>query len=77
MSVPDTQIHRPSLGDPASQLGGGGAPGAIDACRRAGLPVIQEQDCTCGLAGRLVVLASPDGLRVIWPYHRPCRVHDP
>ena len=33
----------------------------IDACRRAGLPVVDERDCTCGLRGRLVVLARPDG----------------
>jgi hypothetical protein len=26
----------------------------IQACRRAGLPVIDEQDCTCSLRGRLV-----------------------
>jgi hypothetical protein len=49
----------------------------IDACRRAGLPVLDEQQCTCGLRGRLVVLASPDGLRLLWPYDGRCLVHDP
>jgi hypothetical protein len=48
---------------------------AIQACRRAGLPVVDEEDCTCALRGRLVVLASPDGLRVIWPYDGRCPVH--
>jgi hypothetical protein len=39
----------------------------IDACRRAGLPVIEAKQCTCTLRGRLVVLDGPDGLRVLWP----------
>jgi len=49
---------------------------AIEACRNAGLPVIGPQDCTCGLSGRLVVLAGPDGLRVVWPYEQRCPIHD-
>ena len=48
---------------------------AIDACRRAGLPVVDEADCTCGLRGRLVVLARSDGLRVLWPYDQRCPIH--
>jgi hypothetical protein len=48
---------------------------AIDACRRAGLPVIHDKQCTCTLRGRLVVLASHDGLRVLWPYDASCPVH--
>src|SRR5450755_4075496 len=47
----------------------------IHACRRAGLPVIDEQDCTCNLRGQLVVLARADGLQVMWPYERPCPIH--
>lgn len=50
---------------------------AIDACRRAGLPVIDATQCTCGLRGRLVVLDGPDGLRVLWPYDGRCLVHGP
>ena len=50
---------------------------AIQACRAAGLPVIDPSDCTCGLDGRLVVLALPDGLRVVWPYDRRCPLHRP
>lgn len=49
----------------------------IDACRRAGLPVIEAKQCTCTLRGRLVVLDGPDGLRVLWPYDGRCLVHDP
>jgi hypothetical protein len=49
----------------------------IDACRRAGLPVVDDRECTCRLRGRLVVLASPDGLRVLWPYNGRCSVHGP
>ena len=49
----------------------------IDACRRAGLPVIEAKQCTCGLRGRLVVLDGPDGLRVLWPYDGRCLVHGP
>jgi hypothetical protein len=48
---------------------------AVDACRRAGLPVIAPTQCTCSLRGRLVVLASAHGLEVIWPYDRPCPIH--
>jgi hypothetical protein len=47
----------------------------IQACRRAGLPVIDEHDCTCNLRGQLVVLARPDGLQVIWPYEPRCPIH--
>jgi hypothetical protein len=50
---------------------------AIDACRRAGLPVIEAKQCTCGLRGRLVVLDGPDGLRVLGPYDGRCLVHGP
>jgi len=49
----------------------------IDACRRAGVAVVEEKQCTCGLRGRLVVLVSPDGLRVLWPYDASCLVHRP
>jgi hypothetical protein len=49
----------------------------IDACRRAGLPVLEDKQCTCGLRGRLVVLATPDGLRVLWPYDGRCPAHTP
>jgi hypothetical protein len=48
---------------------------AIQACRNAGLPVIDRDSCTCGLGGQLVVLAGPDGLRVVCPYDQPCPVH--
>jgi hypothetical protein len=48
---------------------------AVDACRRAGLPVIDPAQCTCSLRGRLVVLASAHRLEVIWPYDRPCPIH--
>jgi len=48
---------------------------AIQACRDAGLPVIDRESCTCGLRGRLVVLAREDGLRVVCPYDQPCPVH--
>ena len=47
----------------------------IDACRDAGLPVVDERDCTCRLRGRLVVLARAGGLEVIWPYDRRCPIH--
>jgi hypothetical protein len=50
---------------------------AIHACRRAGLAVVESGGCSCGLCGQLVVLAQPDGLRVMWPYDERCRVHDP
>jgi hypothetical protein len=49
----------------------------ILACRRAGLPVIDEHDCTCQLVGRLVVLTGLDGLRLLWPCDRRCPVHGP
>ena len=49
----------------------------IDACRRAGLPVIEAKQCTCTLRGRLVVLDGPDGLRVLWPYDGRCLAHGP
>jgi hypothetical protein len=48
---------------------------AIKACRAAGFPVIDTEDCTCGLSGRLVVLAGPDGLRIVWPYEQRCPLH--
>jgi hypothetical protein len=47
----------------------------IDACRDAGLPVVNKRDCTCGLRGRLVVLARAAGLEVMWPYDRRCPTH--
>ena len=47
----------------------------IGACRDAGLAVVNERDCTCGLRGRLVVLARAAGLEVIWPYDRRCPTH--
>jgi predicted RNA-binding protein with PUA domain len=50
---------------------------AIQACRDAGLPVVEPDACTCGLRGQLVVLARPDGLRVVWPYHQRCPIHAP
>lgn len=48
---------------------------AIRACREAGLPVVAPDDCTCGLRGRIVVVAHPRGLQVLWPYERRCPVH--
>jgi hypothetical protein len=50
---------------------------AIRACQSAGLPNLEPDDCTCGLCGRLVVLDSPGGLQLVWPYHQRCPVHDP
>jgi hypothetical protein len=50
---------------------------AIQACRHAGLPVVEPDACTCGLRGQLVVLARPDGLRVVWPHSKRCPIHDP
>jgi hypothetical protein len=48
----------------------------IQACRRAGLPVVDDGDCTCGLRGRLVVMiARSGGLEVVWPYDRRCPIH--
>jgi hypothetical protein len=48
---------------------------AIRACQHAGLRVVNLGDCTCALLGRLVVLALPHGLRVVWPYEEPCPIH--
>jgi hypothetical protein len=48
---------------------------AIQACRDAGLPVVGPDDCTCRLRGQLVVLASPDELRIVWPYDQRCPIH--
>lgn len=48
---------------------------AIQACRQAGLPVVDPDGCTCGLRGQLVVLARLDGLRVEWPYEKRCPLH--
>ena len=50
---------------------------AVRACRTAGLPVIDVAQCTCALRGRLVVVAGPDGLRVVWPYDHLCPIHRP
>lgn len=47
----------------------------IEACRRAGLPVVEPADCTCTLRGRLVVIARAGGLRVVWPYEQRCAIH--
>lgn len=60
----------------AGMTGGNRGTRAIKACREAGFPVINPEDCTCGLAGRLVVLAGPDGLRIVWPYEQRCPIHD-
>ena len=49
----------------------------IEACRHAGLSVVHPDDCTCSLAGRLVVLAGPEGLRLEWPYDQRCPIHSP
>jgi hypothetical protein len=48
---------------------------AIEACRAAGLPVVDHDECTCNLRGRLVVLAYAHGLQVVWPYDRCCPIH--
>jgi hypothetical protein len=51
---------------------------AIEACRLAGLPVVDPHDCTCGMHGGLVVLArSSGGLEVLWPYDERCPIHEP
>jgi hypothetical protein len=55
--------------------GGDEAKRAIRACQHAGLRVVIAGDCTCGLRGRLVVLALPQGLRVVWPYEERCAIH--
>jgi len=47
----------------------------IAACRRAGLAVVDEGDCTCRLRGQLVVLARAGGLQVVWPYDQRCPIH--
>ena len=75
----------PSAITPRSGSGGAGMTGsehsqvrrAIQACRYAGLPVVHPDDCTCSLSGRLVVLARPDGLKVVWPYEQRCPIHGP
>ncbi|MBV8999649.1 MAG: hypothetical protein JO304_11340 [Solirubrobacterales bacterium] len=77
MSTGDARNHAAPRGDLAGELERPGTGRTIDACRRAGLLVAHEDDCTCSLDGRLVVLASPHGLRVLWPYDRQCPVHDP
>jgi hypothetical protein len=48
---------------------------AIEACRAAGLAVVDRGDRTCDLRGRLVVLAHAHGLQVVWPYDRCCPIH--
>jgi hypothetical protein len=51
---------------------------AIEACWRAGLAVVDARDCTCGLRGRLVVVArSSGGLEILWPYAERCPIHRP
>ena len=68
--------HNPEVGLlVAGMTGGDRGKRAIQACREAGLPVIDPEDCTCGLSGRLVVLAGPDGLRIMWPYEQRCPIH--
>jgi hypothetical protein len=45
---------------------------AVNACHAAGIPVVGLHDCTCGLRGRLVVIARA---RDVW---RSCgRTSDP
>lgn len=48
---------------------------AIRVCLDVGLPVVTPQECACALAGQLVVVIRPDGLRLVWPYEEPCPVH--
>ena len=68
--------HNPEVGLlVAGMTGGDRGKRAIQACREAGFPVIDPEDCTCGLSGRLVVLAGPDGLRIVWPYEQRCPIH--
>jgi hypothetical protein len=68
--------HNPEVGLlVAGMTGGDRGKRAIKACREAGFPVIDPEDCTCGLSGRLVVLAGPDGLRIVWPYEQRCPIH--
>jgi hypothetical protein len=50
---------------------------AIEACRRAGLPVVDQHDCTCRLRGQLAVLVQAGGLEVVWPYDGRCPIHQP
>jgi len=45
------------------------------ACRRAGLPVVAEHECSCALRGRLVIVAGAHGLGVGWPYAWRCPIH--
>ena len=68
--------HNPEVGLlVAGMTGADRGKRAIQACRAAGFPVIDPEDCTCGLSGRLVVLAGPDGLRIVWPYEQRCPIH--
>lgn len=72
----DTLVgHNHEVGAVRRMTTDGEATRAIEACRRAGLPVIDEGDCTCQLAGRLVVVARADRLEVVWPYDRRCPIH--
>ena len=68
--------HNPKVGLlVAGMTGADRGKRAIKACREAGVPVIDPEGCTCGLSGRLVVLAGPDGLRIVWPYEQRCPIH--
>ena len=68
--------HNPKVGLlVAGMTGADRGKRAIKACREAGFPVIDPEDCNCGLSGRLVVLAGPDGLRIVWPYEQHCPIH--
>lgn len=58
-----------------SRMSGQRVSRAIQACRQAGLLVVDPNGCTCGLRGEFVVLARTDGLRVVWPYEKRCPVH--
>jgi hypothetical protein len=59
----------------AGMTGGDRVTRAIKACRQAGFPVIDPEGCSCGLSGRLVVLAGPDGLTIVWPFEQRCPIH--
>jgi len=61
---------------PTRVTGADQASRAIRACQRAGLPVISGYECSCRLRGRLVVLAHPGRLEIVWPYCHPCPIHD-
>lgn len=50
---------------------------AVQACRDAGMIVVDPESCTCDLHGQLVVVNRPEGLQVLWPYDEPCPVHCP